>query len=325
MRVGVLAGVVALGCTPGQPIAEPRAEHVAAVASAEAVAAVASAATLPTELRGLGVAIDPAWTAAATIWVIAEFTQSTYPCRPGPDGSLDMILRDAFTPTRVLRGTLMAGSIDVDAAALQGPNYPASLVEGRSYLLLLAPTPEIAARLADPQGTLSMYERLDRAQVVAVIDLSQSAAERASEQVQASRSGTREGVRFDPQRWAAARAAPTITAAEHGALARFIAAELLARPGASVAELRAWLGAPDVQQRRGETLLYRYWLARPRYEQPEAGALYGQLELRFVREQLVEGSVRYFRWEVRPDATASIEVPAEGLRERGLAVVVLQR
>ena len=131
-------------------------------------------------------------------------------------------------------------------AALRGPGYPAMLVEGRSYLLMLAPTPELAPRLADPQGRLSMYERLDRGQIVAVVDLSQSAAERASEAVLASRSGTREGVRFDPERWAAARAAPVITA-EHAGLARFIGAELLARPGGSVAELRAWLGAPDVQ------------------------------------------------------------------------------
>jgi len=324
MRRLVVMSAVSLGCAPGLPIAEPRAD-AAATAATGAAAAAATAESLPPELRALGVAIDPAWAAAATIWVLAEFGQDTYPCRPGPDGSLDMILRDAFTPTRVLRGTLAARSIDVDAAALQGPSYPASLVEGRSYLLLLAPTPEVAARLADPEGMLSMYERLDRAQVVAVVDLSQSAAERASEQVQASRSGTREGVRFDPQRWAAARAAPAITAAEHGALARFIGAELLARPGASVAELRAWLGAPDVQQRRGEALLYRYWLARPRYEQPAEGALYGQVELRFVGEALVEGSVRYFRWEVRPDASASIELPAEALRERGLAAVVLPR
>jgi len=190
MRRLVVMSAVSLGCVPELPIVEPRAEAAPAVAiaepRAEAAPAVAIAESLPTELRALGVAIDPVWAAAATIWVVAEFGQDTYPCRPGPDGSLDMILRDAFTPTRVLRGTLAARSIDVDAAALQGPSYPASLAPGRSYLLLLAPTPEIAARLADPEGMLSMYERLDRAQVVAVIDLSQSAAERASEQVQAS-------------------------------------------------------------------------------------------------------------------------------------------
>ncbi len=318
MRWGGLMIAAVLGCAPGLPNAAPRAEQVAQAA------VVASEPALPPELQGLGVAIDPRWVAAATSWVVADFEQSTYPCREGPDGSLDMILRDAFVVRQVLRGSVAVPEIDVDARALQGPGYPPGLTEGRRYLLMLAPTPEMAALLADPQARLSMYQRLDQTQVVAVIDLSQSAAERASEAVMASRSGTHEGVRFDPERWAAARAAPEI-GAEHAALVRFIGAQLLARPGASVALMRAWLGAPDVLQRRADTLLYRYWLARPSYERPVAGAIYGQLELQFVGDILSAGSVRYFRWEMEPNTVTSREVTAEGLRERGLTTVVLTR
>lgn len=308
--------MLAAGLACGPVIAEPG-------AAADPVPQ-AQAERVPAELRALGVAIDPAWAERATVWVVGTLESGTYPCRPGPDGSLDMIVRDSFTVTRVLRGELRMAEIDVDAAALRGPGYPAMLVEGRSYLLMLAPTPELAPRLADPQGRLSMYERLDRGQIVAVVDLSQSAAERASEAVLASRSVTHEGVRFDPERWAAARAAPVITA-EHAGLARFIGAELLARPGGSVAELRAWLGAPDVQQLHGEVLLYRYWLARPGYERPVAGGWYGQVELRFLRDQLRQGSVRWFRWEVRADgSSSSFEVTGAALRERGLAAVVLE-
>ncbi len=307
-------GVLTLGLGCGPVIAE----------RGEADPVVAEVAVLPAELRGLGVAIDPAWVEKSTVWVVGEHQSSTYPCRPGPDGSLDMILRDAFAVTRVLRGTVALAEIDVDAAALRGPGYPPGLIEGRSYLLMLAPTPEVMARLADPQGRFSMYERLDRAQIVAVIDLSQSAGERASEAVTASRSGTREGVRFDPERWAAARAAAAI-GAEHAAIGRFLAAELLARPGASVAEVRAWLGAPDEQKRWDEVVVYRYWLPRPRYEQPAAGEWYGQVELRFLQDALATGSVQWFRWEVLPDGSAtSTAQPVEALRERGLATVELR-
>jgi len=236
-----------------------------------------------------------------------------------------MILRDALAVRRVLRGTVALAEIDVDATALVGAGYPPGLVAGRSYLVMLRPGPETAVRLADPRGSFSLHERLDRAEIVAIVDLSQSADERASEAVPASRSGTREGVRFDPQRWAAARDAAQV-GDEEAAIGRFIAAELLARPGATLAELRAWLGAPDVHQRGEDALLLRYWLARPRYERPEDGAVYGQVELHLRRDALVEGSVRWFRWRVSADgSSSSSELAAEGLRERGLATAVLQR
>lgn len=278
---------------------------------------------VPVELRGLGVAIEPRWVAASTVWVVAEYFEGTYPCREGPDGSLDMILQEAFTPTQVLRGALAIKALDVDAASLAGPDYPSGLAEGRSYLLMLAPRPEIAARLADPNGHLGMYERLDRTQVVAIVDLSQSAEERASEAVTASRSGTRRGVRFDPQRWAAVREAPAIRREDAG-IGEFVAAQLLARPGASVAEVRAWLGAPDELRRPKSGLTYRYLLARPRYEQPEDGGVYGQVELRFHGDRVHAGSVRYYRWTVRPDgSSSSFELGGEALHERGLAAYAL--
>jgi hypothetical protein len=316
-RIAIAGVMLGLGCGPA--IAEPSEPGE----PGESRAPMQAAELVPVELRELNVAIEPGWAAASTVWVVADYWESTYPCRPGPDGSLDMILQQAFTPTRVLKGTLAIETLDVDAAALKGPDYPPGLTEGRSYLLMLAPRPEIAARLADPQGHLGMYERLDRSQIVAVVDLSQSADERASEAVSASRSGTRKGVRFDPQRWAAARAAPAI-AAEQAELGGFVAAQLLARSGASVAEVRSWLGAPDELRRSKAGLLYRYWLARPRYEKPVDGGVYGQVELRFLGDLLHEGSVRYFRWEVRPDgSSSSFELSGEGLRERGLVAYAL--
>lgn len=316
LRVAIAGLGLALGCGPA--IAEP--------SEPGGAEAMATQVQLPAALRSLNAPIEPRWVEASTVWVVGEYQQSTYPCRPGPDGSLDMIQRDAIRLTRTLRGDVAITEIDVDPWSLTGPDYPPGLTEGRSYLLMLAPTPATAAKLADRDGRFSMYERLDRAQVVAMVDLSQSAAERASEAVVASRSGTRDGVRFDPQRWAAVREAPAI-AAQEADIAGFVAAQLLARRGASVAEARAWLGAPDEQKRwsaPAAVLRYRYWLARPRYVQPEDGAVYGQVELSFLRDELREGSVKYFRWEVRPDgSSSSFELQGEQLRERGLEAYAL--
>lgn len=314
--VGVMA---ALACAPVETVREEPARPSVEQATAGR--------ELPAELRAVVPAwqrVDPAWLVAASVWVVGTYFQAAYPCRPGPDGSLDMIQQDAFTPTRVLRGALRIREVDVDAWRLKGPGFPASLVEGRSYLLLLRPSPEVARKLADPEGLLGMDERLGSDQVVAIVDLSQSAEEARDDAVPASRSGTRDGVRFDPAAWAAARGASEVTAAQHGPIAGFVAAELLRAPGATVAGVRAWLGEPDEQQRRDPSLLLRYWLARERYATPVDGAIYGQVELRFARGRLLKGSVTYFRWRFAPGERSSSEISDAELQRLGLRVYRLE-
>jgi hypothetical protein len=307
MMRALVGGMIAIvGCAAVEPTSEPPAEP----------AEQSEARGLPDELAAIVPAwqrVEPEWLAQATIWAVGTYAASTYPCVPGPDGSLDMILRFGFTPTKVLRGTLAAAAVDVDVGALRGASYPSSLADGRSYLWLLRPTPEMAARLADPKGVQAMHERLGGDQVVAVIDLSQSADEHASSLVTASR----RGAGFDPEIWARARSAAVITGEQHAPVARFLAGEL--RPGATVAEVRAWVGAPDVEERVGNGLLYRYWLAQPRYAAPVDGGVYGQLELRFVDERLRSGAVRYFRWQVRPMVSSSSEIVSDELKPLGLA------
>jgi hypothetical protein len=298
-----------IGCAPVEPEAsEP--------------AAPATATSVPDELRGVVApwhAVEPEWLQRASVWLVAEYQQSTYPCVEGPDGSLDMLQRDSLVPTRTLRGRVALASLDIDPWALRGPGFPTALTEGRSYLVLLSPTPTVAAKLADPEGHFNMHERLGRADVVALVDLSQSAAEAATGKIAASRSGTIAGDRFDPALWAAARDATTVTAAQHGPVARFLAAQLLRESGTALTDVRAWVGAPDVELRSAHGLTYRYWLARERYEQPREGAIYGQLELQFVDDVLRRGSLRWFRWQVTPQQRTSIAIPTAELAPLGLA------
>lgn len=312
MRAWWLAlGTGLIGCAANLP-AQPE-ERAAPVMAQSAIPEVVRAA-LP-EWR----TVEPSWFAGSEVWLVAGFEEDSYPCVPRGD-DLVMFTRHAFTPRRVLRGEVKARAIDVRAMDLKGGNFPRALAEGREYLVLLRPSADTRSVLADPQGMFSMATALGPDEVVAVVDLSQTETEARDEATAAHRSGTRDGFEFSPTVWAAARDAATVTREQHAGLAGFIAATLLARPGATTAEVRAWLGAPDTEERwSGGRLVYRYWLSRTNYSAPVDKGVYGQVELQMVGGKLVRGSINYFRWVFRPMEQASIEIPEAELQGLGLA------
>ncbi|MFY0530783.1 hypothetical protein [Nannocystis pusilla] len=84
---------------------------------------------------------DPQLAESAPVWLVTRYQPGTYPCRPGPDGSLDMLIQDRFTALQVVRGDVQARGVDLDLHALRGPTYPRAYAEERRYLLLLRPGP----------------------------------------------------------------------------------------------------------------------------------------------------------------------------------------
>ncbi|HEY0135318.1 MAG TPA: hypothetical protein VGB85_14640 [Nannocystis sp.] len=308
---------IGLGCAPAGsgPIAEP-----APAAAPEP----ATAPELPPELRGVVAPwqrVEPDWLARASVWAVANYVEHRVHQQRGAPGHTAWILLDAFVPTSVPRGDFTAPELLIDRQALQGGEYPPFYAEGRSYLVLLRPGAETARRLADPAGRFTMYERLGPDEVVAIVDLSQSEAEARVAAIAASRSGEREGVRFDPQRWAEARDAPAITPGLHAPVSRFLAAQL--KIGMPIDEVRGWLGVPDEQRLVGGTRIDDYLLARAQYRSAHDSATYGVLELRHVDGRLTEGQLRYFRWRVSPGEASSHELSAEQLRALGVASHVL--
>lgn len=299
-----------LACAP-QGSGEP-----ARPAATSAQIAEAPARTLPPELAGVlepHHPFDPAAAEASAVWLLTRYEPGTYPCRVGLDGSLEMLLRDRFTILGVLRGAGAAAAVDLDLHALRGPNYPRAYAEGRRYLLFIRPGPKGQAFLADPDGGGGSGDRLGADDVLAVIDLDASAAEVAAEAVVASRSGEAAGHRWTPESWAAARRAAAIDPAVQRELAAFLQAEVL-RPRAALAELRAWLGAPDSQRLgRDGARDDQYILALPAYEAAAEGGIYGDLRLRFdARLELRAASLTYLRWRVSPAARSSSALtPAE--------------
>lgn len=128
---------------------------------------------VPASVQGLATAgrsVDPAWLAAAEVWVVAEFAEGTYPCVDTGAG-LDMFERHLFTPRRVLRGEVRARAIDVRARELRGANYPGALRAGGVYLVLLRPSEATRRVLGDPAGVFVMETAIGPDEVVAIVEL----------------------------------------------------------------------------------------------------------------------------------------------------------
>ncbi|MCE5280389.1 MAG: hypothetical protein ABFD92_08110 [Planctomycetaceae bacterium] len=89
-------------------------------------------------LRG-GQKVPPEMIERATVIAVGTGKHYNGPCISGPDGSLAMPINNAFDIQRVLRGNTSLKSISFRTSA---PTAPAGqIVEGRKYLLFLAPGP----------------------------------------------------------------------------------------------------------------------------------------------------------------------------------------
>ncbi|WAS98546.1 hypothetical protein [Nannocystis punicea] len=316
MRIAVPL-VLALACTPTSGPTPPAPSSTAAPARA-----------LPAGLSGLVEPwhpFDPQLAESAPVWLLTRYQPGTYPCRPGPDGSLDMFIQDRFSALQVVRGAVRAPGVDLDLHALRGPNYPRSYAEERRYLLFLRPGPKGQAHLADASALRGMDDRLGPDEVLAVIDLDQSEAEAAAEQVQASRTGEFGGGRWEPASWAALRAAPVPDPARQRELAAFLQ-NTIARPRAPLAEVRAWLGPPDSQHLFANgSRSDQYVLARPAYAEPLPDGLYGSLQLRYdARLELRGVDLGYLRWHVAPHEQSSTMLSAEEHAAHGLPRLELE-
>lgn len=319
-----VALALGLACAPAQPSVGEPPEASAAPQTAPARPSRA----LPAELFGIVEpwhAFDAAAAEASPIWLLTRYEPDSYPCRPGPDGSLDMLQQDRFTVVRVLRGAASAPGVDLDLYALRGSGRPRAFAEGRRYLLLIRPGPQAQALLADPRGLGGPDDRLGPPDVLGVVAVDESAAEVAAEATPASRTGEAHGYRWDPTRWSTERAAAAIDAASQRALAAFLE-EIVLRPHAPLAEVRAWLGPPDLQRLGpGPARQDQYILARPAYATPSDGAIYGDLRLRFdARLALHAVELTYLRWHVSPRQRSSVALTPDEHAALGLPQLALE-
>lgn len=265
--------------------------------------------------------LDPAIADASPIWLVTRYEPGTYPCSPGPDGSLDMLVQDRFRVLQVVRGAVTAPGVDLDLHALRGRGSPRAYAEGRRYLLFLRPGPRAQAALADPAQFSGPDDRLGLDDVLGVIDLDESRAETEAEATPA----TRIDPRWDPPSWDAARSAAAPEPARQRALAAALQAVIL-RPRAPLADVRSWLGPPDEQALGpGRARRDQYFLAHPAYTTPVHGAIYGDLRLRYDAELELRGAeLMYLRWRVDPREQASVALTPEEHQALGLPHFALE-
>src|SRR5262249_38514761 len=113
---------------------------------------------------------------------------------------------------------------------------PTFFADGRRYLVFLKP---------GDWPTQEPYFDVGPSEVIAVVDLSQSQAEEAALKVQSTRIEHRHGFDFTPANWEQFR--NFTMAADPVACKQFqdFIESVVARPGASLARVRSYLGQPD--------------------------------------------------------------------------------
>lgn len=310
MSARIAAAVaLAFACTPAGPTAPSQPPPASAAAAAEPAAPAP-----PPELVGLlqpWHRFDRALADASPVWLLARYTPGTYPCRPGPDGSLDMLVQDRFTIDRVVRGDVRAPAVDLPLPELSGPAFPRGWAEGRRYLLLLRPGPRAAAQLADPAGPGGTDDRLEASDVAGAVDLDVSRAAAEAEAVAPVRDG--------PDPWDSLRAAPAVDPAAARAVVAALQRDVLGRR-ARLAEVRARLGPPDeVRLGPGEARTEQYYLARPARDVARHGAIYGDLRLTYdAGLELRAVELFHLRWRVEPRLSSSSALTADEHAALGL-------
>ena len=243
---------------------------------------------------------DPAWARDATVIVKGVYHHSSYPCVFFPDGMIARPARFTFDVGGVLRGNVACPSIDANLGGLDevpDGRFPHSFVDDRTYLLFLKPNAASSDRLKDPKARFTDDTQLARSELVAIADLSQTEQEAAAMGVPATRSATRDGFTFTPEKWAALRKEPGVKAEDHRRFTKFIR-DVVATPGASLGDVRAYLGEPDSWHRNTDGVFYRYDLNRP-VKHPvvgRKGQVAGSLEMSFSPElKLQRSAVSYLK------------------------------
>jgi len=292
VALSLAAGLTLLGpgaCGDGVPPRDASSPptHDAPSPPTSDAAAPAGDPSLPEEVRGLvkpWQTVKPEWVREASVIVVGRGSLINGPCVPVGDGGLLMPLLEQFEVQQVLKGTVRARQVILRFGSLTGLPY---LVEGRTYLVFLTPDADDLAGLAKPGGVGAVGPR---DAVLAVVDLAETEDEARARAVTATRSGEFGGFRFTPARWAELRSAAKPDLRQEARLIAFLEHVVL-RPGRRLADIRAYLGEPDVQHGPAEA---KYYLNIEASTGGGDGQIHSELDLRFHADGTLAG------YEVEP-------------------------
>jgi hypothetical protein len=280
-------------------------------------AAPAGAAPVPEEVREFvkpWQTVKPEWVRDASVIVVGRGSYIHGPHVDLDDGRFVTPILPRFEVQQVLKGTVRARQVILRFGSLTGLPY---LVEGRTYLVFLTPDADDLAGLAKPGGVGAVGPG---EAVLAVVDLAETEDEARARAVTATRSGEFGGFRFTPAWWAELRSAAKPDLEAEARLVAFLEHVVL-RPGRRLADIRAYLGEPDVQHGPAEA---KYYLNIEASTGGGDGQIHSELALRFH----ADGSLAGYEVEPRrhrrvgPGQYADDALGPEDLARLGLRHVV---
>lgn len=246
---------------------------------------------------------DPSWIEKSTVVFRAEVHGYNYPCEFDEEGNSRMILARGFTVLEVLKGNVQAPEVNISQVFDPSAPVPPHFIDGREYLVLMTPDDTTASLLANPDTVWGIYNEPHASEVVSIIDLSQSKEEAEALSIPASRSGTHEGYTFTPEGWDALRSSEANDLDAQLEALSFIRHKVLVE-GASLAEVRSWLGEPDFWFASTGGFHYRYHLHAASHHSPRKDMVSIRLEVDF------KADLEIARWAV--ENLICIEVDESG-------------
>ncbi len=326
-----LTGASSLGCAgpvqsaPSTGAIESTSTPIAETTDAGAADAVdgsmspAESTPRPDEIRGLlrpWQQVEEEWLERSRYIVVARYHRGRYPCQSLGRGRHRTLLRQAFEIERQLRGFIPRPDFEVSLIDTHESAFPGRLIDGRRYLVLLAPGASAEQWLLDPSHVFNVRARLWSTDLVALIDLEATEQEVALRRADVARWSDWEGSTFSVPRWQELRRATTVDLHEVGRAMHLIRRQVI-DDSSTRAQLRQQIGPPDRQAQSGAIDIYELSLAVGR-SGPVDGTLLGRIELEYAP---TTWALRAYseRFDIVDDGETR-EATAEEIREQGLTL-----
>jgi hypothetical protein len=213
-----------------------------------------------------------------------------------PGGARAWWTPEGFIVSDVFKGQVVCPKFPANLAEVRDrPEYPRQFLRGRDYLLFLKPSRESQAVLMDPKADFEVrHPSIWKGDFVAAIDLSETQEHAEATKTQATRSQTHKGFAFAPEKWAAFRRSKQFDVPWARRFQEFLF-EVVLTDGATLRDVRSYLGEPDSHHRDSSGISYTYYLPRC-HGAVRVGDHAGWLNLSFSDDlELTTARLRYMK------------------------------
>ena len=208
--------------------------------------------------------IVPAWQEFDPVWIkksgyifLCGYSERMYSY--GDIDTESIMSESFFNIQEVFKGDIKRSDFGIN---LNQPNrsvvMPRFYLSGRRYLVFLKTTPDAAEKLNDRDIDFYSDNDLGPENITAIIDLSQTKAEKEALLVKAGKSGVHEKFQFTRKKWQALRGDGKIDLDQQKSFIPFIVNVVLEGP-ADLKKVRSYLGEPDDWYLNADGFSYEYY------------------------------------------------------------------